>query len=55
LKKRSVFEKAGVFPEGMIDHVIARLHSYSDENLSERIFGNQEAIRDLVLKYIHVK
>ena len=55
LKKRNVFEKEGVFPGGMIDNIIARLRSYNDENLSEKLFGNMDAIRDLVLKYIHVK
>ena len=55
LEKRYVFEKHGIFPEGMINHIIDRLRSYKDDNLSERLFGNQDAIRDLVLKYIHIK
>jgi glutamine synthetase len=53
--KRHLFEKDGIFPRGMVDNVITRLRSYNDENLSERLFGNKDAIRDLVLKYIHVK
>lgn len=55
LNKRKLFEKEGVFPGGMIDNIIARLRSYNDENLSENLFGNKDAIRDLVLKYIHIK
>lgn len=55
LEKRYVFEKDGIFPEGMINYIIDRLRSYKDENLSERLLGNKDAIRDLVLKYIHIK
>jgi glutamine synthetase len=54
-EKRGVFEKDGVFPVGMVENIITRLRSYNDDNLSERLFGNKDAIRDLVLKYIHIK
>jgi glutamine synthetase len=52
---REVFEKDGVFPRGMIDNIIKKLKSYEDQNLSERLFGKEEEIRELVLKYIHTK
>ncbi|HDJ34180.1 MAG TPA: glutamine synthetase [Bacteroidetes bacterium] len=52
-KKRAVFEKDGVFPASLIDHVIKKLRSYQDENLSERLCGKEEEIHRLVLKYIH--
>jgi glutamine synthetase len=54
-EKRQILEKDGVFPPGMIDNIIKRLQSFDDANLSERLEGNHEAIRELVLKYIHVK
>jgi glutamine synthetase len=54
-EKRAFFERDDVFPSGMIDNVIARLRSYGDEDLSERLEGNVEEIRKLVLKYIHVQ
>ena len=53
-KQRDAFEAEGVFPAGHIDSIIERLRSYQDEGLSERLEGNTEAIRDLVLQFIHV-
>ncbi|MGC9342383.1 MAG: glutamine synthetase family protein [Bacteroidales bacterium] len=52
--KRKIFEEDGIFPERMIDKIIEKLLSYKDENLSEKLYGNTEEIRKLVLKYIHV-
>ncbi len=52
-KKRSFFEKDGIFPKGTIDKVISRLKSYDDKNLSERLFGKEEEIHQLVLQYLH--
>ncbi len=52
--KRSYFEANGVFPKGMIDNVIKKLKSYNDKGLSDKLLGNDEAIHELVLKYIHV-
>lgn len=53
-KKRKVFEQSGVFSPGMIDNVIRKLKAYNDKGLSEKIFGDSEKIREMVLKYIHV-
>lgn len=53
--KREFFEREDVFPAGMIDNILSRLRSYDDKNLSERIEGDRDAVRQLVLKYIHVK
>ena len=52
--KRAIFEKDGVFPAGMIDSRIANLKAYNDRGLSERLYGNNEAIRELVNQYLHV-
>ncbi len=51
--KREVFEKNGVFPAGVVQNVIDRLKSYKDKDLIEKLNGNNEAIRELVIKYIH--
>ncbi len=51
--KMSVFEKNGVFPPGVLRNIAERLRAYDDRNLSERLYGNNEAIRELVLRYIH--
>jgi glutamine synthetase len=52
-QKRQYFEANGVFPARVIDHVINKLRSYNDEGLSQKLYGNNEAIRELVIKYIH--
>jgi glutamine synthetase len=52
--KRKAFEEDGIFPSGMIDKVIERLLSFEDEKLSEKLYGNRDEIRKLVIKYIHV-
>lgn len=52
-EQRAHFEKDGVFPSGMIDNVIRKLQSYKDERLSERLYGDNEKIRELVIRYIH--
>ncbi len=52
---RSVFEKDGVFPSGMIDSLIKKLKAYNDQDLSEKLFGKTDEIQKLVLKYIHIK
>ncbi len=53
-EKRKVFEEDGIFPEGMIDSIVNTLLSYNDEDLSEKLYGKEEEIRQLVVKYIHV-
>ncbi len=52
-EKRKIFERNKVFPQGLITNVILKLKSYNDEDLSEKLFGNEEEIRKLVIKYIH--
>jgi glutamine synthetase len=51
--KRSFFEKDGVFPRGTLDKLISKLKSYDDKDLSERLFGKDEEIHQLVLQYLH--
>ena len=52
--KRAIFEKYGIFPPGMIDSRITALKAFDDLGLSERLYGNKEAIRELVNKFLHV-
>lgn len=52
--KRSIFEANGIFPAGMIESRIAALTAFGDRGLSERLYGNNDAIRELVDRYIHV-
>jgi glutamine synthetase len=53
LERRDVFEKDGIFPAGMIDNIARKLKAYDDKNLSERLYGNNEEIHNLVMKYLH--
>jgi glutamine synthetase len=54
-RQRSFFEANDVFPPHLIDHIIKNLKSYKDEYLSEELYGNGDAIRDLVEEYLHCK
>jgi len=54
LEKRAYFEKNHIFPAGVIDSIAKKLKSHDDKKLSERLYGNNEAIAELVEKYIHV-
>ncbi len=51
--KREIFEKHNIFPKGTINSFIQKLKSYDDKDLSERLYGKEDEIRQLVLKYIH--
>ncbi|MBL8007765.1 MAG: glutamine synthetase [Ignavibacteria bacterium] len=51
--ERSFFEKNNIFPKGTIDRFIRHLKSYDDKGLSENLFGKDEEIRKLVLKYLN--
>lgn len=52
-RKRSVFEEGHLFPPGLISNQVARLKSYNDKGLSEKLEGNTGEIKILVEKYIH--
>jgi glutamine synthetase len=53
-KKRSYFEKNGIFQAGLIDKTIEKLKGYEDINLSEKLYGKNDEIYELVMKYIHI-
>ena len=53
--KRDIFERYGVFPPGTLDNFISKLKAYDDEGLSEKLYGKEEEIRQLVIKYIHTQ
>ncbi|MBN2668026.1 MAG: glutamine synthetase [Bacteroidales bacterium] len=54
-KQRKLFEANGIFPANKIDHAISKLKSYEDEYLSEELYGNVDAIKELVEKHLHCK
>lgn len=53
LEKREHFEKNGVFPSGTIDQVVKKLKAFEDKDLSERLYGKEDELRKLVMKYLH--
>ncbi|MCF7791685.1 MAG: glutamine synthetase family protein [Victivallales bacterium] len=53
LEDREVYEKYNVFPKLMIDGLADQLKSYKDKKLSEKMFGDGDALQELVDKYFH--
>ena len=53
-KKRAIFENNNIFPASLIDSYIATLKGFNDKGLSERLYGNNAAIAELVLKHFDV-
>ncbi len=53
LKDREIYERYGVFPPGMIDKLAKNLKAYNDEKMSEKLFGNADALKEMVNKFIH--
>lgn len=50
---RSFYEKDDIFPEGTIESIVKRLKEYDDKGLSEKLYGKNEDIANLVSQYIH--
>ncbi|HDQ08202.1 MAG TPA: glutamine synthetase [Methanoculleus sp.] len=53
-QKRALFEQNDVFPAGMIDNRIAMLKAFEDEGLSEKLYGKNDEIAELVAQYLHI-
>lgn len=51
--QREIYQEGNVFPAGTIDNVIGKLKAYDDKGLSEKLFGNNEKISELVARYLH--
>ncbi len=52
-RDRARYEEGGVFPVGLIDSVAKNLQAYDDLNMSEKMFGNADSLRNLVNKHQH--
>ena len=50
---RGFYEKDGIFPPGVIDNVLARLRSYDDKGLSEKLYNRSDEISTLVKRFLH--
>lgn len=53
LEQRQYYEKYGIFPKGMIDNLSNDLKAFDDKDLSQKLFGNANALKELVNRYIH--
>ncbi|MBF0409075.1 MAG: glutamine synthetase [Candidatus Riflebacteria bacterium] len=53
LQDRGFYEKYQIFPPAMIDRMAATLKAYNDRDLSERMFGDGDALMRLVKQYLH--
>jgi glutamine synthetase len=53
LRDRARYEEGGVFPSGLIDSLAANLKGFGDLNMSEKIFGDAEALKRLVNRHLH--
>jgi glutamine synthetase len=51
--QRDIFEKDGVFPSGVIDNTVAKLKSFDDKGLSERLYNKKDEISALVRLFLH--
>lgn len=52
-ESRRLYENDGVFPSYMIDKIVQDLKAFKDKNLSEKMFGNADALKDIVKENLH--
>lgn len=53
LEDRKIYEKHGIFPPRMIDKLANDLKAHNDKDMSEKMFGNAVALKEIVDKFIH--
>ncbi|PKL45485.1 MAG: glutamine synthetase [Candidatus Riflebacteria bacterium HGW-Riflebacteria-1] len=53
LKARDLYEKHEIFPPAIIEGVAKTLQSFNDKDLSEKLFGDGDALMNVVKKYLH--
>ncbi len=53
LEDREIYEKDGIFPPRMIDKLANDLKAHNDKDMSEKMFGNAVALKEIVDKFIH--
>ncbi|MFZ2957117.1 MAG: glutamine synthetase family protein [Candidatus Ozemobacteraceae bacterium] len=53
LKDRAFYEKFDVIPPSLIDGIAKNLKAFNDKDLSERMFGDGDALMNLVKQYLH--
>jgi glutamine synthetase len=53
LRDRARYEDGGVFPAGLIEAIAGGLKAFDDLNMSEKIFGNADSLKNLVNRHLH--
>lgn len=53
VKDRALYEAEGVFPPRMIDGIATSLKAFNDKDMSERMYGDGDALKNLVKQYLH--
>jgi len=53
LRDRARYEDGGVFPAGLVDSLAGSLKAFGDLNMSEKIFGDADALKQLVDRHLH--
>lgn len=52
-KDRNLYQKYQVFPTYVIDRIIEDLRAFQDNKLSEKLFGNVDALKKIVKENLH--
>ena len=52
-RDRARYEAEGVFPAGLIDALAKGLQAFDDLNMSEKLFGNADSLKNLVDRFLH--
>lgn len=53
LQDREIYQRNSIFPPQMIDKIAKELQEHNDKDLSEKLFGNADALGDLINRFIH--
>ncbi len=52
-ESKRLYENDGVFPSYMIDKIVQKLKAFKDKNLSEKMFENADALKNIVKENLH--
>jgi len=52
-RDRARYEEGEVFPPGLIDSIAQGLEAHDDLNLSEKLFGDADSLKQLVKRHLH--
>ena len=53
LRDSEIYQRDGVFSPTVIDEIVKKLKSYNDKDLSQRLYGKEDEIKELVNEYLH--